>query len=104
MPCTMATDAEIVDHGQLPDLGAQVLDLGFMIPTGAVHAIRKHLVQTAWRFQVLTWFGCTLCLAAISWTVLSPRSASSATRALKSAENRRRFVISYSSVIRWNTP
>ena len=32
-------------------------------------------------------------LAAISWTVLSPRSASSATLALKSAVNRRRVVI-----------
>ena len=42
-----------------------------------------------WRFHgVLTWFGCTLCLAAISWIVLSPRSASSATLALKSAVNR----------------
>ena len=45
---------------------------------------------------MLTWFECTLRFAAISWIVLSPRSASSATRALKSAVNRRRFVISVS--------
>ncbi len=43
--------------------------------------------------QVLTWFACTLCREAIYWIVLSPRSASSATRALKLAVNRRRVVI-----------
>ena len=47
----------------------------------------------ALRFHVLTWFGCTLCLAAISWIALSPRSASSVTFALKAAVNRRRVVI-----------
>ena len=37
-------------------------------------------------------------------TVLSPRSASSATFALKSPLNRRRVLIAYPSFSRWNTP
>ena len=46
------------------------------------------------RFQVPTWFGWTSCLAAIACTVRSLRNASSATRFLKSAVNRRRrFVV-----------
>ena len=50
--------------------------------------------STACRFQVPTWFGWTSCLAAIACTVRSPRNASSATRFLKSAVNRRRrFVV-----------
>ena len=47
----------------------------------------------ACRFQVLTWFGWTSCRAAISCTVRSPRNASSATRFLKSAVNRRRRLV-----------
>ena len=60
----------------------------------------------ACRFQVLTWFGWTSCRAAISCTVRSPRNASSATRFLKSAVNRRRRLVAHSSASRrlWNTP
>ena len=45
-----------------------------------------------------------LCSAAISWIVLSPRSASGATFALKSPLNHLRVLIAYPSVGRWNTP
>ena len=84
----------------------EIVELRLVVHADLVNAIGKYAPKPsiACRFHVLTWFGCTLCLTAISWIVLSPRSASNATRALKSAENRRRFVISYSSVIRWNTP
>ena len=42
---------------------------------------------------VLTWFGWTSCLTAVSCTVRSPCNASSATRFLKSAVNRRRRLV-----------
>ena len=47
----------------------------------------------ALRFHWLTWFGCSECLAAICCTVLSPRNAYFATRALKAAVNVRRFAM-----------
>jgi hypothetical protein len=47
----------------------------------------------ACRFHVLTCVGWSWRLAAISCTVLSPRSASSATAALNLSEKFRRFVI-----------
>ena len=59
-------------------------------------AAGEHLVQPLDRLPLpgATWFGWTSCLAAIACTVRSPRNASSATRFLKSAVNRRRrFVV-----------
>jgi len=47
----------------------------------------------AWRFHCAIMFGWTSCLAACSPSVLSPTSASKATRALNPAENVRRFRI-----------
>ena len=49
--------------------------------------------STACRFHVVTWFGWTSCRAAISCTVRSPRNASSTTRFLKAAVNRRRRLV-----------
>src|SRR6202142_4590269 len=44
------------------------------------------IFSSACVFHVVTWFGCTSWCAAISATVLSPRIASNATRALNAAE------------------
>ena len=55
----------------------------------------------ACRFHVLAYVGCSWRLAAISCTVLSPRSASSATVALKLSEKFRRFVIHVSIHSGW---
>ncbi len=49
--------------------------------------------STACFFQVLTWVGCSLCFAAISWIVRSLGSASSPTLALNWSENFRHLVI-----------
>ena len=57
----------------------------------------------ACRFQLLIWFGCISCLAAIAWIVRSPRSASITTLALNSAVNRRLFVaISLALLVAWD--
>jgi hypothetical protein len=74
----------------------QIVDLTLMIRMGLVRAIGKYRAQPIHRMALpsATWFGCTLCRPAISWIVLSPRSASSATLALKSAVKCRRAVIS----------
>jgi hypothetical protein len=72
----------------------KIANLGLAILPLAVRPVRKHLARPsiAWRFQLLTWFGCTLYFEAISWTVLSPRSASKATRALMNSVVSRRVV------------
>ena len=73
---------------------------------GAIRPLREDLLHFLDRpFRVLTWFGWTLCRAAISWIVLSPRSClSSATFALNSPVNGRRVVIAYPSLSPWNSP
>ena len=59
------------------------------------------MLSIAWRFHVLTCVGRNCRLAAIYWTVLSPRSTSSATAPLNWSEKFRRFVILVSILSCW---
>ena len=96
-PCVPpgSSGQKIAFHRELADLGVEIVDLPVVVQRAFSAPLENTALSPsiAWRFHVLNWFGCTLCLAAISWIVLSPRSASSATLALKSAVNRRRLVI-----------
>ena len=86
---------KIVLYCQPPDFGMQILDLRSLGPCGlAPPENTPDRPSTACFFHVLTWFGCTMCFAAISGIVRSSRNASSATLALNQSENFRRFVIS----------
>ena len=77
-----------------------------MIPANTVDAVRKHLAKALHRLALPAAhlvrmhfvLGCDL----LDRLVAPQRFQRYA--ALKSAVNRRRFVISYPSVIRWNTP
>ncbi len=74
----------------------KIMDFRFVVRTGFAGAIGKYSPQTIHRLALPRAHLVRMHLvpAGISWIVLSPRSASSATLALKSAVNRRRVVIS----------
>ncbi len=85
----------ITFHRELANLGMKVADFGLMVTASPVGTVRKHRAKPLHGLTLpcAHLFGYTWCFDAISWIVLSPRIASSATRDLKSDVNRRRLVI-----------
>jgi hypothetical protein len=55
-------------HHQIADLVMKTANLGFVILALAAPPVENTSPSSliAWRFHVLTWFGCTLCFGAIS--------------------------------------
>ena len=84
----------------------KIVDFRFMASASAIGAVRKHFAKSVHRLalppahliRVHLMPGCDLLDRPVA------TKNSSATFTLKSVVNRRRVVIPYSSVIRWNTP
>ena len=83
----------------------QLSDFPVVVPTTPFRPLREDLLHALHRPLLPRAHLVRMNLVPHSaWIVLSPRSASSATFALKSALNRRRVLIAHPSFSRWNTP